>query len=194
MRGEKWENTSSAPFFCADLWDLCDIFFLRIIRIIQIFCLNPHIIRKIRIIRRHKLWNDYITTFHELMGRRELHWSRYELEDVAETRDFENVADVVVDTLEIEMSVLILCILKNAKEDTQTGWWDVFQVSTVDDDVFTPTMATVVELKPDNASLALSTPVTNSTPMTPRNTRSERNLVNSRIPNVTSTVAMVIQA
>ena len=128
------------------------------------------------------------------MGRRELHWSRYELEDVAETRDFENVADVVVDTLEIEMSVLILRILKNAKEDTQTGWWDVFQVSTVDDDVFTPTMATVVELKPDNASLALSTPVTNSTPMTPRNTRSERNLVNNRIPNVTSTVAMVIQA
>ena len=58
----------------------------------------------------------------------------------------------------------------------------------------TPTTATVVELKPDSASLASSTPVKNKTPMTQRNTKSERNLVNSRTPNVASTVTMVIQA
>ena len=39
-----------------------------------------------------------------------------------------------------------------------------------------------------------STPVTNNTPITPRNTRSERNLVNIRILKVLSTVTMVIQA
>lgn len=58
----------------------------------------------------------------------------------------------------------------------------------------TPTTATVVELKPDSASLASSTLVMNKTPMTQRNTKSERNLVNSRTPNVASTVTMVIQA
>ena len=53
---------------------------------------------------------------------------------------------------------------------------------------------TDVELKPEKASLASSTPVTNRTPIAPRNTRSERNFVNSRILNMPNTVTMVIQA
>ena len=55
-------------------------------------------------------------------------------------------------------------------------------------------MTTDVELKPENASLALSTPVTKRIEMAPRNTRSERILVNNRMVNIVSTVAMVIHA
>ena len=47
--------------------------------------------------------------------------SRYKLEDVVEACDLEYFADVIGDTLDIDMPALILCILKNAKEYTQTG-------------------------------------------------------------------------
>ena len=53
---------------------------------------------------------------------------------------------------------------------------------------------TDVELNPENASLASSTPVTYSTPIAARNTTSARNFVRSIVENMPSTVMMVIQA
>ena len=58
----------------------------------------------------------------------------------------------------------------------------------------TPMTTTDVELKPEKASLASSTPVTYRTPIAPRNTKSERSLVNIRMLNMPNTVTMVIQA
>ena len=58
----------------------------------------------------------------------------------------------------------------------------------------TPMITTDVELKPEKASLALSTPVTKRIEMAPRKTRSARSLVNNNTVNIVSTVAMVIHA
>ena len=45
----------------------------------------------------------------------------YKLEDVAETRDLEDGADVFVNAFNIDKSALFLRILQYVKEDTQTG-------------------------------------------------------------------------
>ena len=58
----------------------------------------------------------------------------------------------------------------------------------------TPMTTTDPELKPEKASFASSTPVTNRMPTAPMNTRSARNFVKSRMVNIVSTVAMVIHA
>ena len=58
----------------------------------------------------------------------------------------------------------------------------------------TPMTTTEPELKPEKASLASSTPVTNRMPMAPRNTRSARSFVSSKMVNIVSTVTMVIHA
>ena len=41
--------------------------------------------------------------------------------DITEARDREYATYLIVDASNIDMSVLILCILQDAKEDTQTG-------------------------------------------------------------------------
>ena len=58
----------------------------------------------------------------------------------------------------------------------------------------TPITITDVLLKPEKASLASSTPVTNRIAIAPRKTKSERNFVNSSTVNIVSTVAIVIHA
>lgn len=45
----------------------------------------------------------------------------HKLEDITEAGDGEYSKDVFVDTFNIYMSALFLCILQYAKEDTQTG-------------------------------------------------------------------------
>ena len=44
-----------------------------------------------------------------------------EFEDVAEAGDGEDATHFVVDALDIDVTALILCILQDTKEDTQTG-------------------------------------------------------------------------
>jgi hypothetical protein len=53
---------------------------------------------------------------------------------------------------------------------------------------------TEVLLKPENASLASSTPVTYRMPIAERNTKSALSFVNNIVVNMPSTVTMVIQA
>ena len=58
----------------------------------------------------------------------------------------------------------------------------------------TPMTTTDVELKPEHASLASSTPATSSSPMDARKTTSARSFVSRSVVNKPDTVAMVIQA
>ena len=55
-------------------------------------------------------------------------------------------------------------------------------------------ITTDVELKPEKASLAVSTPVTKRMAIAPRNTKSARILVSNSTVNIASTVMIVIHA
>ena len=58
-----------------------------------------------------------------------------ELEDIVEPREDEDVADLVVDASEKDVSATLFVLLQDAQEDAQTGRRDVVQVGTVQDDV-----------------------------------------------------------
>lgn len=57
-----------------------------------------------------------------------------ELEDIVEPREDEDVADLVVDASEKDVSATLFVVLQDAQEDAQTGRRDVVQVGTVQDD------------------------------------------------------------
>lgn len=47
--------------------------------------------------------------------------SLYESKEVGEACNGEDVTDIVVHALDIDFSALFLCVLQDAKEDTQAG-------------------------------------------------------------------------
>ena len=64
-----------------------------------------------------------------------LFYTLNKLENVVEPREDEDVADLVVDASEKDVSAPFLVVLQDAQEDAQTGRRDVVQVGTVQDDV-----------------------------------------------------------